>query len=94
MYAMVFSEQPCSFQARVNRPLNHFRLFSYVSSSNIHNPMQKFLSYVHFGPVGHLFQKNPIKRNEVGLHPEISVATVLDHDDQSNDFHNADSSKP
>jgi hypothetical protein len=36
---------------------------------------------------------DPIKRNQVGLGPEILVAKVNDHEDQSNNFHNADSGK-
>jgi hypothetical protein len=37
---------------------------------------------------------DPIKGNKAGLGKEILAAKLLDHDDQSNDFRNADSSKP
>jgi hypothetical protein len=35
----------------------------------------------------------PIKIDHAGLGPEISVAKVLHHDEQTNDFRNDDSSK-
>jgi hypothetical protein len=51
------------------------------------------LSHVYFGPAGHSFIR-PDKKKSSGRGPEISAARELDHDDQANDFLNADSSKP
>jgi hypothetical protein len=67
--------QSFSFQTRVWCPLNHVRVFSYVSSSTqiqcrssslVCNSVLRVISFI-----------VPIKRNQVVLGPEISTATVL-----------------
>lgn len=54
--------------------------------------MQDFLTRVGFDHMGRLLHYIPQKQAELGT--EISVVKVLNHDDQFNDFHEDDSSKP
>jgi len=51
--------------------------------------MHEFLS----GGSGRCLSLGPRKRNRAELGPEVKAAKVWVHDDQSNDFHNVDSSK-
>jgi hypothetical protein len=84
--------RPCLFQTKVYCPLNRFGVLSYVSSS-IHNLMLEFpLSCVLWSCKSSL-SLDSIKRNQAELGPEISVARLLEHNDQSNYFCNADTSK-
>jgi hypothetical protein len=55
--------------------------------------MQEFISHMYFGLIGNFFIKS-CNIYKVRLGPEISTAKVLDHDDQFNDFHQDDASKP